>query len=89
MAPWPPSPPSRRSAVSSAAPNSAAVANRSAGVRASARWSARSTLSGTASRACRIGRAVSVNRRAIIACAVGAANGVSPASISYSTTASE
>jgi hypothetical protein len=30
-----------------------------------------------------------MNRRAIIACAVGAANGVSPASISYSTQPSE
>ena len=73
----------------SAAANWAALLNRSAAVRASAFCSASSTPSGTASRSCRTGRGVSMNRRAIIACAVGAANGVSPASISYSTTASE
>ena len=72
-------------AGSSARANSAAVANRSAGALASARATACATASGTVSRTSCSGRGVSVIRRAIIACAVGAENGVSPASISYST----
>ncbi len=70
---------------SSARANSAAVANRSAGALASARATAWDTPSGTVSRTSRSGRGVSMSRRAMIACAVGAVNGGSPASISYST----
>ena len=63
-------------------PNSAAVPNRSAGDLASALATARSTPSGTVSRTSLSGRGVSVNRRAIIACADGPVKGGSPASIS-------
>jgi hypothetical protein len=66
----------------SASPKSAAPAKRSAGTRASARWIAASIASGTACRCSRTLGGASVSRRAIIACAVGPVNGVSPASIS-------
>ena len=67
---------------SSARANSAAVANRSAGDFARARAVAPATPSGTVSRTSRSGRGDSSIRRAIIACAVGAVKGGSPASIS-------
>ena len=66
----------------SARANSAAVANRSAATGASARWMAWSTASGTLGRVRRTLGGGSLRRRAIIAWAVGAANGASPASIS-------
>jgi hypothetical protein len=72
-----------------ALPNSAAVANRSAGTGASARRTASSTASGTLGRARRTLGGGSVRRRITIACGVGAANGGSPASISYATAPSE
>ena len=69
--------------------SSPADANRSAGTRASAFRTARSTDSGTAGRYCRTLGASLESRRAAIACAVGPVNGGSPASISYSTVPSE
>ena len=59
-------------------PSCDAVANRSAGVRASARATAASTLSGTSGRTTRTGVGTVLNRLAMIACAVGPVNGGSP-----------
>ncbi len=66
----------------SACANWAAVAKRSAGTLASAFFTACSTASATLGRTARSEGAGSVKRRAIIACAVGPANGTAPASIS-------
>ena len=71
-----------RSAASSACENSAAVAHRSAGTRASAFWSTASTPCGTDGRSVRTDGASLVIIFAIIACVLGAVNGGSPASIS-------
>ena len=67
---------------SSARTKSAADANRSAGTRASALATARSTGSGTLGRCWRTGGASSSTRRASSACAVAPVKGGSPASIS-------
>ena len=69
--------------------NCAAVANRSAGTGARAFRIASSTAGGTVGRAARTLGGGSVSRLAMIAWAVGPVNGASPASISYSTDASE
>ncbi len=71
-----------RTSTSRARANSAALPNRSAGDFANAFAIACSIASGTVSRSSRSGRGDSVNRRAIIACSVGAENGGAPASIS-------
>ena len=68
--------------ASRAARNSAAVAYLAAGTRARARASAESISAGTVSRVSRIVGMGSVNRLAMIACAVGPACGASPANIS-------
>lgn len=65
------------------------VANRSAGIGASARRIASSTAPGTVGRSTRTLGGALVARRAAIACAVGPVHGASPASISYVTAASE
>src|SRR5688500_9828142 len=62
-------------------PNASALAKRSAGVRASAFAPAASTGVGSVSRSSRTGFAVSMKRRAIIACGVETAKGTSPVSI--------
>ncbi len=69
----------------SALANSAAVENRSAGVRASALFTAAWSEADTASRTAESGRGVSVSARAMIAWALGPLNGGSPASSSYRT----
>jgi hypothetical protein len=79
----------RPSACEIACANSFIVPNRSAGSGASAFRIARSTPSGTVPRTARTLGGGSVNRFMIIACIVGAENGGSPASISYSTEPSE
>ena len=68
----------------SAAANSPTLAKRSAGVRARARVTAISTPAGTARSVVSFGSG-SLNRLAMIACAVGPVYGGSPASISYTT----
>ena len=70
-------------------PNSPAVPNRSAGSGASARRIASSTASGTVARPRRTLGGASVSRFIATACADGPVNGASPASISYTTAASE
>ena len=75
--------------ASRARANSPALANRSAGVLSSALATAASIASGTALRTTRRWTGRSVISLAIIACAVGPVTGGSPASISYSTAASE
>ena len=70
------------SAASSARANSAAVAKRSAGTKASARLMAWSTASGTAGRTRRTLGTSPAMRLAITACAVGPVCGGSPASSS-------
>src|SRR5438093_11940228 len=71
----------------SAVANSRAVANRSAGVLASARTMAPSTAGGTVSRTILSPGTGSIDLRAMIACGVGPPNGGAPASISESTQA--
>jgi hypothetical protein len=78
----PPSPPS-------AAANSAALANRSAGSFSSACASASATCGGTDLRYCVTGAACSVMIFMMICCAEPPMCGGWPASISYSTLASE
>ncbi len=67
--------------LANAVPNSAALPNRSAGVRASARASTCSSAGGTSRTAPRCGTG-SVKRLAITAWGVGPVKGGSPASIS-------
>ena len=74
---------------SSARANSPALAKRSAGVLSSALATAASTASGTEGRTTRRWTGRSVMSFAIIAWALGPVTGGSPASISYSTAASE
>jgi hypothetical protein len=69
-------------ASSSASANCLAVANRSAGVRASALLTTWSSAADTVSRTVRIGGTVSVIIRAVIAAALAPVNGGAPASIS-------
>ncbi len=71
--------------LSSAAANSPAFANRSAGSFSSAVRIAASTYGGTVCRCPVTERGWSVMTRATMACAVGPVNGGSPVSISYST----
>ena len=66
----------------SAAANSAAVANRSAGNFSSAVSTAASTAGGTLRRSSQGGRGSSVSTLETIACGVGPVNGGSPSSIS-------
>src|SRR2546426_4222526 len=66
----------------SAAANSLAVANLSAGVLASARTMAPATAGGTVSRTILSPGTGSIDLRAMIACGVGPPNGGAPASIS-------
>jgi hypothetical protein len=73
----------------SAAANSAVVAYRSAGAFASARWSAAVTPDDTAGRSSVTGRGVTFRCWCARLSAVAAANGGTPASISYSTQPSE
>ena len=82
-------PPSGAIASRSSLPNASAPANRSSGRRDNALATARSTPSGTSLRTRRSGGGVSANRRASITDAVAPENGISPASISQSTQASE
>jgi hypothetical protein len=75
--------------TASARANSPALVNRSAGVLASARATAASISGGTVLRSTRRCVGVSVISFAIIDCALAPVTGGSPASISYSTAASE
>ncbi len=73
----------------SASANPCRVWNRSAGALASARMTARTTLTGASGRTVPSGGTESARWRAITACGVAAVNGGRPASISYSTHPSE